>query len=79
MSFRDGIGRDIAAKRQRDRRAEDDRRFQRIADLVGIVRLGNMTTRSFNEVALQILSGDAGRVVRIGEEIRPDHHNGEQR
>ena len=79
MSFRDGIRRDIHAKRQHDRAADEQHRFQRIADLVPLTRTGQMSHRSFLEITRQILDGDAARVVRVGEELRPDMNTGEER
>ena len=79
MSFRDGIRRDLQAKRQADRSREDETRANRIADMTGLVRNGQMSPRRFLEVTRQILDGDADRVVRVGEEFRPDIQTGDQR
>ena len=79
MSYRDGISRDIAAKRQRDRAAADEQKANRICDMTGLVRNGQISPRRFLEVTQQILDGDADRIVRVGEEIRPDIQTGEQR
>jgi hypothetical protein len=38
-----------------------------------------MSHRSFLEITRQILDGDAARVVRVGEELRPDMNTGEER
>ena len=79
MSFRDGIRRDLQAKRQADRSAAEEAKALRIADMTGLVRNGQMSPRKFLEVTRQILDGDADRVVRVGEEYRPDIQTGEQR
>jgi hypothetical protein len=79
MTFRDGIRRDLQAKRQHDRSAAEEVKFLRIADMTGFVRNGQMSPRKFLEVTRQILDGDADRIVRVGEEFRPDIQTGEQR
>ena len=79
MSFRDGIRRDLQAKRQADRSRDDETRANRIADMTGLVRNGQLSPRRFLEITRQILDGDADRVVRVGEEYRPDIQTGEQR
>jgi hypothetical protein len=79
MSFRDGIRRDLQAKRQRDRSAEQERQFLKIADLVPLTRTGQMSHARFLEITRDILNGDADRIVRVGHEIRPDNQTGEQR
>ena len=79
MSFRDGIRRDLQAKRQADRSRDDETRANRIADMTGLVRNGQLSPRRFLEITRQILDGDADRVVRVGSEYRPDIQTGEQR
>jgi len=79
MSFRDGIRRDLQAKRQRDRSAEQERQFLKIADLVPLTRTGQMSHARFLEITRDILNGDAERIVRVGHEIRPDIQTGEGR
>jgi hypothetical protein len=79
MSYRDGISRDIAAKRQRDRAAADEQRAMRICDMTGLVRNGQISPRKFLEITQQIIDGDADRIVRVGEEYRPDIQTGETR
>ena len=79
MSFRDGIRRDLQAKRQADRSRDDETRANRIADMTGLVRSGQISPKRFLEITRQILDGDADRVVRVGEEYRPDIQTGEQR
>jgi len=79
MSYRDGISRDIAAKRQRDRAAADERKTMRICDMTGLVRNGQISPRKFLEITQQIIDGDADRIVRVGEEYRPDIQTGETR
>ena len=79
MSFRDGIRRDLQAKRQADRSRDDETRANRIADMTGLVKNGQMSPRKFLEITRQILDGDADRVVRVGEEYRPDIQTGETR
>ena len=79
MSFRDGIRRDLQAKRQADRSRDDETRANRIADMTGLVKNGQMSPRKFLEITRQILDGDADRVVRVGEEYRPDMTTGETR
>jgi hypothetical protein len=79
MSYRDGIRRDIQAKRQREKSAEQERMVQRISDLVPLARTGQMSPAKFLQITREILDGDADRVVRVGEEYRPDIQTGETR
>ena len=79
MSFRDGIRRDLQAKRQHDRSAAEEAKALKIADMTGLVRNGQMSPKRFLEVTRQILDGDADRIVRVGEEYRPDIQTGETR
>jgi len=79
MSFKDGIRRDLQAKRQRDRSAEQERQVQRISDLVPLARTGQISPAKFLQITRDILNGDADRVVRVGEEYRPDIQTGEGR
>jgi hypothetical protein len=72
MSYRDGIRRDIQAKRQREKSAEQERMVQRISDLVPLARTGQMSPAKFLQITREILDGDADRIVRVGEEFRPD-------
>jgi hypothetical protein len=79
MTFRDGIGRDLEAKRQAARGAEQERQMQRIIDLVPFGRTGQISPAKFLQITRDILNGDADRIVRVGEEYRPDMNTGEQR
>jgi hypothetical protein len=79
MTFRDGIRRDLQAKRQHDRSAAEEAKALRIADMTGLVRNGQMSPKKFLEVTRQILDGDADRIVRVGQEYRPDMNTGETR
>jgi hypothetical protein len=79
MSYRDGIRRDIQAKRQREKSAEQERMVQRISDLVPLARTGQMSPAKFLQITREILDGDADRIVRVGEEFRPDIQTGEGR
>jgi hypothetical protein len=79
MSYRDGIRRDIQAKRQREKSAEQERMVQRISDLVPMARTGQMSPAKFLQITREILDGDAERIVRVGHEIRPDIQTGEGR
>ena len=79
MSFSDGIRRDLQAKRQRDRSAEQERQVQRISDLVPLARTGQISPAKFLQITRDILNGDADRVVRVGEEYRTDIQTGEGR
>ena len=79
MTFRDGIRRDLQAKRQHDRSAAEEAKALKIADMTGLVRNGQMSPKKFLEVTRQILDGDADRIVRVGEEYRPDMNTGETR
>lgn len=79
MSFRDGIRRDLQAKRQRDRSRDEETKFLRIADLVPLARTGQISHTKFLTITREILDGDADRIVRIGEEYRPDMNTGETR
>jgi len=79
MTFRDGIRRDIKAKREADRSQSDATKVLRIGDIVTLARTGQMSDRRSLEVIQQILHGDADRIVRVGEEYRPDIQTGDQR
>ncbi len=79
MSFRDGIRRDLQAKRQRDKSRDEESKFLRIADLVPLTRTGQMSHTKFLTITREILDGDADRIVRVGEEYRPDLNTGETR
>jgi len=79
MTFRDGIRRDLQAKRQADRSQADEKKVLRIGDIVSLARTGQMSDSRSLEVIQQILNGDAERIVRVGEEYRPDMNTGEQR
>ena len=79
MSFREGIRRDLWAKRQHDRSAAEEAKALRIADMTGLLRNGQLSPRKFLEVTRQILDGDADRVVRVGQEFRPEIQTGDQR
>ena len=79
MTFRDGIGRDLQAKRQLARGAEQERQVQRISDLVPLARTGQISPTKFLTIVRDILNDDADRVVRVGEEFRPDIQTGETR
>lgn len=79
MSYRDGIRRDIQAKRQREKSAEQERMVQRISDLVPLARTGQMSPAKFLQITREILDGDADRIVRVGHEVRPDIQTGEGR
>jgi hypothetical protein len=72
MSYRDGIRRDIELKRQREKSAEQERMVQRISDLVPLARTGQMSPAKFLQITREILDGDADRIVRVGQEFRPD-------
>ena len=79
MSYRDGIRRDIQAKRQREKSAEQERMVQRISDLVPLARTGQMSPAKFLQITREILDGDADRIVRVGQDFRPDIQTGEGR
>jgi hypothetical protein len=72
MSYRDGIRRDIELKRQREKSALQERQVQRISDLVPFARTGQISPAKFLEITREILDGDADRIVRVGQEFRPD-------
>ena len=72
MSYRDGIRRDIELKRQREKSAEQERMVQRISDLVPFARTGQIRPAKFLEITREILDGDADRIVRVGQDFRPD-------
>jgi hypothetical protein len=72
MSYRDGIRRDIELKRQREKSALQERQVQRISDLVPFARTGQISPAKFLEITREILDGDADRIVRVGQDFRPD-------
>jgi hypothetical protein len=47
--------------------------------MTGLVRNGQISPRKFLEITQQIIDGDADRIVRVGDEIRPDIQTGETR
>ena len=71
--------RHLQAKRLADRSRDEEEKAQAISDITGFVKNGQMSPRRFPEITRQILNGDADRVVRVGEEYRPDIQTGEQR
>ena len=79
MTYRDGISRKAQAKQHEERSAEQERQVQRISDLVPLARTGQISPAKFLTIVRDILNGDADRVVRVGEEYRPDIQTGEQR
>jgi hypothetical protein len=79
MTYRDGISRKAQAKEQQERSAEQERQVTRISDLVPLARNGQISPSKFLQITRDILNGDAERVVRVGEEYRPDIQTGDQR
>lgn len=77
--MRDGIRRDLEAKRARERAEAEALRVLRVGDIVSLCKSGQMSDRRGLEVIRQIVDGDADRIVRVGEEVRPDIQTGEQR
>ena len=74
-----GNNRHLQAKRLADRSRDEEAKAQAISDITGFVKNGQMSPRRFLEITRQILDGDADRVVRVGEEYRPDIQTGDQR
>ena len=72
MSFRHGISRDIAAKRERDRAAAEELKIVRIGDFVTLAKTGQISHGKALEIIRDTLNGDVDRIVRIGEQTRPD-------
>ena len=79
MTYRDGISRKAQAKQHEERSAEQERQVNRISDLVPLFRNGQISPAKFLQITRDILNGDADRVVRVGEECRPDIQTGDQR
>jgi hypothetical protein len=79
MTFRDGIRRDIKLKREQQVSQDHETKSLRIADLVPLMRTGQISHAKFLQITREILDGDADRIVRVGVEIRPDMTTGEQR
>ena len=79
MSFREGIRRDLQAKRQQDAAKQMELKVLSISNVVTLTRTGQMSDRRCLEEVQKILNGDADRIVRIGTEYRPDIQTGEQR
>ena len=79
MTYRDGISRKAQAKQHEERSAEQERQVQRISDLVPLARTGQISPAKFLTIVRDILNGDADRVVRVGQEYRPDIQTGETR
>ena len=79
MTFRDGIRRDLQAKRQHDTAKQMELKVLSISNVVTLTRTGQMSDRRCLEEVQKILNGDADRVVRVGREYRPDIQTGEQR
>jgi hypothetical protein len=79
MTFRDGIRRDVQAKRQHDAAKQMELKVLWISNVVTLTRTGQMSDRRCLEEVQRILNGNADRVVRVGEEFRPDIQTGETR
>ena len=79
MTFRDGIRRDLQAKRQRDAAKQMELKVLSISNVVTLTRTGQISDRRCLEEVQKILNGDAERVVRVGSEYRPDIQTGETR
>jgi hypothetical protein len=79
MTFRDGIRRDIKLKREQQVSQDHETKSLRIADLVPLMRTGQISHAKFLQITRDILNGDSDRVVRVGEEYRPDIQTGETR
>jgi hypothetical protein len=79
MTFRDGIRRDIKLKREQQVSQDHETKSLRIADLVPLMRTGQISHAKFLMITREILDGDADRIVRVGQEYRPDIQTGEQR
>ena len=79
MTYRDGISRKAQARQHEERSAEQERQVNRISDLVPLARNGQISPAKFLQITRDILNGDADRVVRVGEEYRPDIQTGDQR
>lgn len=77
MTFRDGIRRDLKLKREQQVSKDHETKFLRIADLVPLTRTGQMSHTKFLTITREILDGDADRIVRVGQEFRPDMTTGE--
>jgi hypothetical protein len=74
-----GNNRHLQAKRLADRSRDEEQKAQAISDMTGLVKNGQISPRRFLEITRQILDGDADRVVRVGEDFRPDIQTGDQR
>ena len=74
-----GNNRHLHAKRLADRSRDEEQKAQAISDMTGLVKNGQISPRRFLEITRQILDGDADRVVRVGEDFRPDIQTGDQR
>ena len=79
MTFRDGIRRDIKLKREQQVSQDHETKSLRIADLVPLMRTGQISHAKFLMITQEILDGDADRIVRVGVEYRPDIQTGETR
>ena len=71
--------RHLQAKRLADRSRDEEQKAQAISDMTGLVKNGQISPRRFLEITRQILDGDADRVVRVGNDYRPDIQTGDQR
>jgi len=69
----------LQAKRLADRSRDEEQKAQAISDMTGLVKNGQISPRRFLEITRQILDGDADRMVRVGEDFRPDIQTGDQR
>jgi len=74
-----GNNRHLHAKRLADRSRDEEQKAQAISDMTGLVKNGQISPRRFLEITRQILDGDADRVVRVGEDYRPDIQTGDKR
>lgn len=73
------MSRDLQARKEEQILIVYESKVLRISDLVPLARTGQISHAKFLTITREILDGDADRVVRIGQEFRPDITTGEQR
>lgn len=79
MSFRDGIRRAIRHHNSDAALADKERRISEIVALCNAAQRGGIAIdRALTEI-VETARGHADRIVRVGEEIRPDIQTGETR
>lgn len=79
MGHRHQMPRDLQARKDEQILKDHESKVLRISDLVPLARKGQISHAKFLTITREILDGDADRVVRIGDDYRPDITTEERR